>query len=462
MPYNYLPGFDVLMKDGGLVIDSSDFSTGSLLIIGTKDSGSDLDTQEVNPRWVGSQSTFESYFGTAVATNPLFVAWKQAVDAGCKDIRICELAGATADTKYENLHTVYKNLEDYAVDNIVVVGTYGDDTLTTPDLTGEVLDYSQYMGTLTVVTAEATTPVALEVTLDYGYVVEGSVKVYDDGVLATETYTVDYLTGVITFDSAAPSGTITVDYNYYAGVTQGFAAQLAGFCYAASLKNSQVLGFMALGPADSNSLSDVKTYLDGLGVQEFNGSLSLIAGPQAAFKLTDGTTCLDSGVAAYAGYVATLAAQSSTTNKALPGAVALNYNPSPAQLDALCSKNIVSYRIKNGRIIITDGVTTAGQSSDYTRLTTMRIANDVVEAVQEVCDPFIGEPNDIAQRNALNTAIRSALQAMVKVGAIQAFRFSVSATLSQIISGRMNVVVEVIPAFEVRKITLTVAMRPSL
>jgi phage tail sheath protein FI len=154
--------------------------------------------------------------------------------------------------------------------------------------------------------------------------------------------------------------------------------------------------------------------------------------------------------------------QSATTNKVLAGAVGLEYNLSPAQLDDLCGKNVVTFRSKAGRIVITDGVTSAGHTSDFTRLSTVRIVNEAVQAIRTVADPFIGEPNDLPQQNALNTAIKSALDAMVKAGALRAFKFNLSSTLQDYIDGKMSVEVTLVPAFELRKITTTVALKPTL
>lgn len=416
MPYNYLPGFDVHLKDGGLIITRPDFATGSLLIIGPIGATTETTVQDSTPKWINSQSAFEGSFGASSKDNPLFCAWKQASDAGCQDVRLIELIGADLDHKYANLNEVYTYLEDYKVDNIAVVGVYGD------DLVSELVLRPVEPGTALVAEED-----------DY------ALTKAEDGLS-------------------------------YEGASE-FAAQLAGFCKAVSSRVSQTLGFIALKPAVTPTLSAVKTYVNGLLAKTgeplvatervYSGLISLVAGPKVEFQgLRE--SYLDSGVAAYAAMVSILAAQSSPTNKVLPGAGRLEYNLSPAQLDELCGINIVTFRNKAGRVVITDAMTTAGQGSDYTRLTTSRIVNDAVESVRTVADPFIGEPNDLPQRNALNTAIESALKAMREAGAISAYRFAIESTPTEIISGRMRIILEIVPAFELRKITTTIALRPSL
>lgn len=462
MAYNYLPGFDVSVRDGGLVVPRPDFQTGSLLIIGVQQTASSA-TQSVTPHWIGSQDAFEESYGKNLTGNPLFQAWKQATDAGCKDIRVLELCGADVDTQYANLHTIYNHLEDYIVDAVALVGIEGSATITNPVIGDGDADYSTLVpSALTDVEDEAAgvgDGTKKDFTLTHSPVAESGLAVKVDGIAATD-YTINYNTGIITF-ATAPVATknITVDYKY---ATRSITAQLAGYCTIVSSRVSQTLGFVALASAAATDLATIKTYISGLTTQIFNGLVSVIGGPKVRFTLSDGTSYLDSGVAAYAAHVVMLPAQSAPTNKVLPGAVALEYNLSPAQLDLLCGKNIVTFRTKAERIVVTDGVTTAGKTSDFTRLTTVRIVNEAVEAIRTVADPFIGEPNDLPQQNALTTAIRSALDAMVQAGALRAFRFNLSASLQDYIDGKMKVDAELVPAFELRRINTTIALRPSL
>ena len=463
MAYNFLPGFEVSVRDGGLVVPRPDFETGSLLIIGPQDPASSED-QRVSPMWIGGQDAFRDNIGSTTASNPLYQAWKQAIDAGCNDVRVLELCGTDTDTQYENLHQIYLHLEDYEVDAVVVTGIYADDLVIDPTLPeGTEVDYVMHVpATFEKVedeelgTGDGT---QVEFQLQNAPVAREDLFVYLDGT-ATTAYTIDYLTGDVALDEAPGEGVnITASYNH---AKRGIAGQLAGFCKVVSSRVSQTLGFVALAPASDNDLVTIRQYVNGLETQKFDGLLQVVAGPQVRFSVQDGSTYPSSGIAAYAAQTVMLPAQSSPTNKVLPGAGSLTYNLSPAQLNELCSKNIVTFRTKAGRIVVTDAVTTAGQESDLTRLTTMRIVNEAVQSVRTVADPFIGEPNETPQRTALNTAIRSALDAMVQAGALRSFRFSMSSSLQDFISGRMQIDLELVPAFELRKITTTVSLRPSL
>jgi hypothetical protein len=164
--------------------------------------------------------------------------------------------------------------------------------------------------------------------------------------------------------------------------------------------------------------------------------------------------------------VSTLRAESAPTNKSVRGILGVKQPLSLRQLNTLTGKKYVTFRLKGGQVVVTDGVTTAPdyevggvtRSSDFTRLSTLRITQAASQLVRDLCDPFIGEPNRMPQYNALNASIKGGLEAMKNQGALQDYRFSVVArgtTLNEAV-----VTLEIIPAFELRKISINVSLRP--
>jgi hypothetical protein len=118
--------------------------------------------------------------------------------------------------------------------------------------------------------------------------------------------------------------------------------------------------------------------------------------------------------------------------------------------------------VRNIGIAVTDGCTAADAGSDYTRLSTLRVTFAAVDVVRTAAEPFIGEPNELPQHNALETAIKAGLDRMKEAGAIVAYRFTISSTLYQKLLGESIIDLELIPALETRKIKLNVALALAL
>ena len=92
----------------------------------------------------------------------------------------------------------------------------------------------------------------------------------------------------------------------------------------------------------------------------------------------------------------------------------------------------------------------------------MRITQAAIALIRQIADPYIGEPNGMPQRNALNAAIRGGLEGMKAVGAIADYRFTITSTPRQSILGQSMIHLELVPAFEMRKISVDVSLRAML
>jgi len=96
--------------------------------------------------------------------------------------------------------------------------------------------------------------------------------------------------------------------------------------------------------------------------------------------------------------------------------------------------------------------------SDYRRLTTMRIVKTAIDGVRAAGEPYLGEPITGARLAALETAITQVLTKLQKAEFLQRFEVAVTSTPSQQVLGQADVELLLIPAFELRQITVNVAL----
>jgi phage tail sheath protein FI len=160
--------------------------------------------------------------------------------------------------------------------------------------------------------------------------------------------------------------------------------------------------------------------------------------------------------AAYAGMISGLGAASAPTNKTIPNVKRMTYKLSLSQLDNLTAAKYVTIRQREAGSVVTSGVTCAFTNSYYSRLSTVRIMGTVIDTIVNASEPFIGEPNTIIQRNTLHTAIKSSLDALMAVGIINNYKFQLFSSAQDMVNGLINVDIEIVPAFELRKIKTTI------
>jgi hypothetical protein len=169
------------------------------------------------------------------------------------------------------------------------------------------------------------------------------------------------------------------------------------------------------------------------------------------------------GQAAYAGMVSSLDAHQSPTNKSIPNALRMRYDLSNAQLEALQTMRMVAMRKKPGRNpVVCDAMTAAAPGSDFVRLTTVRITFEAMDVVRKVCDPFIGQPNTQAKRNAMEAAITKGLSALVDLGALRKYAFTVSSSVTQQVLGIVDIELVLVPVFEIRTVRAVVKLRTEI
>lgn len=172
------------------------------------------------------------------------------------------------------------------------------------------------------------------------------------------------------------------------------------------------------------------------------------------------------GDAAYAGTITSLAPQSATTNKFVPGIIPLKYL-SVSQANILSGfRHVTMYSRSKGFVVSLDSTGAHNVNnylrSDYARLTTVRIVQSAVDLIRALSEKYIGEPNNAPQLNALNSEIEQALSNMKSVGALRQSDFTISATPDQRVLGQLDINLTLVPAFEITKINLIVSLAKEL
>ncbi len=163
------------------------------------------------------------------------------------------------------------------------------------------------------------------------------------------------------------------------------------------------------------------------------------------------------GAATYGGFYCNLPASSAPTNKLLRN-LRLPFRLSSSKLDQLAGKRYVTFHAKTKGIVVSDAPTAARPDSDYRRLSTVRIVKASIDSVRRVAEPSLGEGLRGASLQALDTAIDKALAALVKSGDLVRYEHKVTSTPTQRVLGEATVELKLVPAFELRRITVVVAL----
>jgi hypothetical protein len=213
-------------------------------------------------------------------------------------------------------------------------------------------------------------------------------------------------------------------------------------------------GFIATddGWPDGTEQSDRNDHLIDIGKY-----MSVVAAQAILANSTNSTSYVATGAAAYAGMYSKLPANSAPTNKVISG-VRLPFRVSVAKLDDLAGKRYVMFQQKSKGVVVADAPTSARTDSDYRRLTTMRIVKATIDSIRSVSEPFLGEAITGARLAALETAIDGVLAGLQKLEYLQRSDAVVTSTPTQQINGQATVELVLVPAFELRQITINVAL----
>ena len=163
------------------------------------------------------------------------------------------------------------------------------------------------------------------------------------------------------------------------------------------------------------------------------------------------------GATTFAAAMSRMSSFTSPVNKTAYNISAVRYNPTRTQQLTLANLGVNTLALNFNKIpTFVEGLTMAAPTSDYTRISTMRIITEASLLVRQVCQKFIGEPSTIQTRNSMETAITSALRGMQQLGALLDSDFAVSYIPAE---NKAFIDLVVTPAFELKNIEVQVAIQ---
>ena len=166
------------------------------------------------------------------------------------------------------------------------------------------------------------------------------------------------------------------------------------------------------------------------------------------------------GQAAYAGLIASMPYDLSPTNKSIPGIYATRFPLSMGQLEALNGSRYVTMKASNtNQPVIVNDITAAPYGSDYVNWSIFSITKEAADRIKRLANGYIGRPNSIEIRNALDQDISNILKNMA---GIQAFNFSIASTIEQQILGVIEIDLVIVPVFTIKKIRTTIKLRKNV
>lgn len=148
----------------------------------------------------------------------------------------------------------------------------------------------------------------------------------------------------------------------------------------------------------------------------------------------------------------------SLINMRIPGLL-IDYRLETKTVDVACGLGLVVAKSEAGVAVVADSPTFASPTSDYTRLTTVRIVSKIAEELRIAARPYIGKGLSATKRAALESAIGEVLKANLAGEPLQTVTsasFKVEQTAADRVLGKMKVSVTLTPVFELRQITFSV------
>jgi hypothetical protein len=150
----------------------------------------------------------------------------------------------------------------------------------------------------------------------------------------------------------------------------------------------------------------------------------------------------------------------SLINMRVPG-LTIDYRLETKTVDTASGLGLIVAKNENGVALIADSPTFACESSDYKRLTTMRIVAKIAGELRQAARPYIGKGLSATKRASLESAIGEILKANLAGEPIQTITrglFKVEQSAQDITLGKMKVSVTIVPVFELRQVTFSVSL----
>lgn len=262
--------------------------------------------------------------------------------------------------------------------------------------------------------------------------------------------------------------------------SDNFARHLAQHCVYTGLKTSySTHGVIGCSKLMSNNLQMVADKVNKIASIDFNmyakrpngndlldrnnlpyhiGRAVSITFFQTTVETASNYNYTSTGAASYAGMVSTLPIEQSSTSQPI-NIANTTFDLTNSQLSKLTQAGIVT--VKNSftqGFVVTDGVTMAESTSPFRRLSVSRIINGVGTALRVAAEPYIGKQNHLANRNSLQTAIKSQLDAMLD-NLIERYDFKIVTNNENNRLGILEIDYTIVPIYEIREVRNKVTVR---
>jgi len=257
-------------------------------------------------------------------------------------------------------------------------------------------------------------------------------------------------------------------------VTSSYAADIVDFLDGLSINALQphaVLGVTSPKDQTLGAKDEWVTKLTQVDINDGTLGANVMAGIQSKYisvcafdpifmNLGRGRPYASNGQAAYAGLIASLPYDLSPTNKSIPGVNTQRNDLSIRQYEALNSMRYVAMRSRPNKVpVIVNDITAAPYGSDFVSWSTYSITAEASDRIKSVAETYLGRPNSIELRNAMDQDIANVLQSM---RGLQAYNFIITSTIEQQILGVVEIDVVLVPVFTMKKIRTTIKLRKNL
>jgi len=270
----------------------------------------------------------------------------------------------------------------------------------------------------------------------------------------------DYATPV-----ATPGGSSS-DFFYADNSTNAsysWAKQVADKCSEITYNSYPVVGVIGVNPIAGPQNPTPTQLADGIAFSSLINKDSFTSGDYISVIATEVHPIsaptdwgYSNGACLYAALISRLSSWSATTNKPMYNIDQLRYNVTRAQAETLSGKGVVVGQLDFSRIPKwVDGTTFAATTSDFIRLSTIRIVFDAVKLIKNIAQNYVGEGMSITMQNAFQTQISSSLQSMTKLGAINQSDFRVQYSPAD---NKAYIDLAIVPAFELREVVVQVSV----
>lgn len=275
-----------------------------------------------------------------------------------------------------------------------------------------------------------------------------------------------------------------IDTNLYIPykTIDNFARHLAQHCTYTSLKTAPTHGIIGCAKLMDVNLTSVAKKVESvididltLYAKKPNGkdildrnnmpypigkNISVVLG-QYIVNTMDGYSYISNGATGYAGMVSVLPLDQSSTNQPINIPTPM-YELTNYQLGKLTQKGYVTFKQSYTQgFVVTDGITMAPAISPFRRLSVTRITNAIEEVIRAAAEPFIGKQNHLANRNSMQTAIKSGLDKL-KGRLIEGYTFKLQLDPASTKLGIVNIDYKIVPIYEIREVRNNITVGDSL